>query len=154
MLALMMLSAFFFAVATIQIKQLGPQNFMSLNGWVSAIGAVLAFAVSLTVETGQITALENARWPAIAGIFYMALIASVFGQGLWYRLLPRYDTNQVMPFTLLVPVLGVSFGVLLLDEEPSWRILIGGIVTVTGVALIVIRTGTRPPVPAATELKP
>ena len=154
MLALMMLSAFFFSVATIQIKQLGPQDFMSLNGWVSIFGALFAFAVSLAVETGQVAALEDARWPAIAGIFYMALVASVFGQGLWYRLLPRYETNQVMPFTLLVPVLGVLFGVLLLDEEPSWRILIGGIVTVTGVALIVLRTGTRPPVPAATVLKP
>lgn len=154
MLALMMLSAFFFSVATIQIKHLGPQDFMSLNGWISIFGGLLAFAVSLAVETGQLAALEEAHWPAIAGIFYMALVASVFGQGLWYRLLPRYDTNQVMPFTLLVPVLGVLFGVLLLDEEPSWRILIGGLVTVSGVALIVLRPGARSLIPAATELKP
>jgi O-acetylserine/cysteine efflux transporter len=84
----------------------------------------------------------------------MALLASVFGQGLWYRLLPRYDTNQVMPFTLLVPVLGVLFGVLLLDEAPSWRIVFGGIVTVTGVAMIVFRPKTRTMAPANTQPEP
>jgi O-acetylserine/cysteine efflux transporter len=154
MLALMMLSAFFFSVATIQIKRLGPQDFMSLNGWISIFGALFAFGVSLAVETGQVTALGEARWPALVGILYMALLASVFGQGLWYRLLPRYDTNQVMPFTLLVPLLGVVFGVLLLDEAPSWRIVVGGIVTVTGVAMIVFRSKTRTIAPANTQPKP
>jgi O-acetylserine/cysteine efflux transporter len=141
LLALMMLSAFFFSVATIQIKRLGPQDFMSLNGWISIFGALLAFAVSLIFETGQIEATLDARLATLAGIAYMALGASVFGQGLWYRLLPRYDTNQVMPFTLLVPVLGVLFGVLLLDETLTWRIAVGGLVTVAGVALIVLRGG-------------
>lgn len=141
LLALMMLSAFFFSVATIQIKRLGPQVFMSLNGWISIFGALLAFAVSLIFETGQIEATLDARLATLAGIAYMALGASVFGQGLWYRLLPRYDTNQVMPFTLLVPVLGVLFGVLLLDETLTWRIAVGGLVTVAGVALIVLRGG-------------
>lgn len=154
MLALMMLSAFFFSVATIQIKRLGPQDFMSLNGWISIFGALFAFAVSLAVETGQVEALSDARWPVLVGILYMALLASVFGQGLWYRLLPRYDTNQVMPFTLLVPVLGVLFGVLLLDEAPSWRIVFGGIVTVTGVAMIVFRPKTRTMAPANTQPEP
>ncbi len=139
MLALMIVSAFFFSVATIQIKRLGPQDFMSMNGWISIFGALLAFAVSFIFETGQISATRAAPWPAIAGIFYMALGASVFGQGLWYRLLPRYDTNQVMPITLLVPVLGVLFGVLLLDETLSLRIVVGGLVTLTGVAMIVLR---------------
>jgi len=154
MLALMMLSAFFFSVATIQIKRLGPQDFMSLNGWISIFGALFAFAVSLAVETGQVKALGDARWPVIVGILYMALLASVFGQGLWYRLLPRYETNQVMPFTLLVPVLGVVFGVLLLDEAPSWRIVVGGIITVTGVAMIVFRSKTPTIGPAITQPEP
>jgi O-acetylserine/cysteine efflux transporter len=154
MLALMMLSAFFFSVATIQIKRLGPQDFMSLNGWISIFGALFAFTVSFAFETGQVEALVDARWPAVVGILYMALLASVFGQGLWYRLLPRYETNQVMPFTLLVPVLGVLFGVLLLDEAPSWRIVFGGIVTVTGVAMIVFRPKTRTIARANTQPEP
>ena len=154
MLALMMLSAFFFSVATIQIKRLGPQDFMSLNGWISIFGALFAFTVSFAFEAGQVEALVDARWPAVVGILYMALLASVFGQGLWYRLLPRYETNQVMPFTLLVPVLGVLFGVLLLDEAPSWRIVFGGIVTVTGVAMIVFRPKTRTIARANTQPEP
>ena len=73
------------------------------------------------------------------GILYMGLIASVFGQSLWYRLLPRYETNQVMPYTLLVPVLGIVFGILFLDESLNWRLVLGGLITIAGVGIIVLR---------------
>ena len=48
----------------------------------------------------------------------------------------------------------VLFGVLLLDEAPSWRIVFGGIVTVTGVAMIVFRPKTRTIARANTQPEP
>jgi O-acetylserine/cysteine efflux transporter len=139
MFLVMIVSAFFFALASVQIRRLGAVDFMSVNAWISILGAPQAFLVSWLVEDGQMAALDAAAMPAIAGIFYMALVASVVGQGLWYWLLPRYPTNQVMPFTLLAPLLGVLFGVILLDEQPSWRLAAGAALTIGGVAVIVLR---------------
>ena len=146
MLLVLMLSASAFAVANIQIKRLAPINFMSLNAWIALIGAPLALLLSLVFEQGQIEALRAAPWPALSVVVYMALVVSIVGHGLWYWLVPRYETNQTMPLTLLVPVLGVLFGVLLLDEALSATLVAGGALTVTGVAVIVLR---RPDTAAA-----
>ena len=63
----------------------------------------------------------------------------MIGQGLWYRLVQRYQTNQVMPFTILVPVMAVVFGILLLGEALTWQLALGGAITICGVAIIVLR---------------
>lgn len=146
MLLLMVVAAFFFAVATVQIKRLGSTDFMSINAWISILAMPQAFLVSLIFENNQMEALSTAPMGAFASVLYMGLVASIVGQGLWYFLIQRNPTNQVMPFTLLVPVLGVMFGVLLLDEPLSWTLVLGGLITLAGVAIIVLR---RPHVIAA-----
>jgi len=139
MFLLMVISALCFSIATIQIRQLGNTNFMSINAWVCIFSAPMAFLVSWVFEAGQWKALMEAKTPTIFGIVYMGLIASVFGQGLWYRLLPQYQTNQVMPYTLLVPILGILFGIVFLEETLNWKLVVGGIMTISGVAVIVLR---------------
>ena len=99
----------------------------------------MSLAISMIFEEGQWTAISSAEPSVYFGILYMGLIASVFGQSLWYRLLPRYQTNQVMPFTLLVPVLGIIFGILFLDERLNWQLIFGGLITIAGVSIIVLR---------------
>ena len=47
--------------------------------------------------------------------------------------------NQAMPFTLLVPFFGVASGVVLLGETVSAELVFGGLLTVLGVAIIVVR---------------
>jgi O-acetylserine/cysteine efflux transporter len=51
----------------------------------------------------------------------------------------RYNVNQVMPFTLLVPVFGVLSGVVFFDDRLTLPMLIGGLGTILGVAIIVVR---------------
>ena len=76
-------------------------------------------------------------------ILHMGIIVSIVGHGLWYRLVPKYRTNQTMPFTLLIPVFGVSFGIVLLGETLTWLIFAGGLVTLAGVAIVY--SGNRNP---------
>jgi len=139
MFLLMILSAFFFAVATIQIKRLRRMDYMSVNAWITLFGAPQAFLVSWIFETGQIQALSEATPPVFGAFIYMALFGGVIGQGLWYRLVQRYQTNQVMPVTILVPVMAVVFGILLLGEALTWQLALGGAITICGVAIIVLR---------------
>lgn len=146
MFLLMIVSAFFFAVATVQIKRLGQVDYMSVNAWITLFGVPQAFLVSWIFEDGQAQALSEAALPVYGSFVYMALFAGVIGQGLWYRLVQRYQTNQVMPFTILVPVMAVVFGILLLGETLTWQLLLGGAVTISGVAIIVLR---RPDIVAA-----
>jgi O-acetylserine/cysteine efflux transporter len=58
---------------------------------------------------------------------------------MWYRLLRLYPVNQLMPFTLLAPVIAVAAAVALLGEALSLRLLAGGVATMAGVAVTVLR---------------
>jgi len=64
---------------------------------------------------------------------------------IWYRLLRLYPVNQIMPVTLLCPVLGVLAGVVLLGETLTWPAVIGGAATLAGVGIIML---WRPAAPA------
>ena len=69
----------------------------------------------------------------------MAILVTVISYVMWYRILRRYSVNQAMPFTLLVPVIGVLAAALLLDEPLTLRVILGGVATIAGVAVIVLR---------------
>jgi O-acetylserine/cysteine efflux transporter len=99
--------------------------------------------MSYIFETGQIDAIENASSGTWLAIAHMGIIVSIVGHGLWYELVPKYQTNQTMPFTLLIPVFGVGMGIVLLGETLNWHLIAGGVVTIGGVAIIVFRGSSR-----------
>lgn len=148
MIGVLVFSAFCFALANILIRRLGEVNIVSLNGWITLLGAPQAFLLSLILESGQTEALQTADWPAYAALLYMAIAASVLAHTIWYRLVPRFETNQTMPLTLLVPVVGVVCGMVLLGERLTLATAIGGLVTIAGVAIIVCRPVTEAHNPA------
>jgi len=52
----------------------------------------------------------------MAALAYLAGVATLFGYTVWTRLLTRYPANQVAPFSLLVPVVGLTTGWLVYGE--------------------------------------
>jgi O-acetylserine/cysteine efflux transporter len=148
---LALVSALAFGGANLQLRGLGDVNVFAINGWMAVFAIPQMALLSYLFETGQIEAIKNASMESWIAILHMGIIVSIVGHGLWYQLVPKYQTNQTMPFTLLIPVFGVSFGVVLLGETLSWYILAGGLVTIAGVAIIVFR---RTPQAAAQTTPP
>ena len=66
-------------------------------------------------------------------MLYLAFAATTVGWGLWGALMARYPASTVAPFSLLVPVFGLSFGALLLGEAVTGRdiaaagLILGGV---------------------------
>ena len=138
-LAMVIAASFLWAVGNIQVKQMGEMNEFSTNAWLALFTAPQLFVASALFESGQIDAIANASWAAWGAIAYMAIFVTIVGYGLWYYLLPRYPVNQTMPFILLLPVFGVLFGVWLLGEALTWQMVAGGVLTLAGVGVIVLR---------------
>jgi len=147
---LALISALAFGGANLQLRGLGGVNVFAINGWMAVFAIPQMALLSYLFETGQIEAIQNASMESWIAILHMGIIVSIVGHGLWYQLVPKYQTNQTMPFTLLIPVFGVSFGIVLLGETLSWHILAGGLVTIAGVAIIVFRRTPQ----AATQATP
>jgi O-acetylserine/cysteine efflux transporter len=138
-LGLVIAGSFMWAVANVQIKQLGAVDGFALNAYLGLFAAPQLFLASAFLESGQIEALRTADWVGWSAVAYMAILVTIISYVMWYRVLRRYTVNQAMPFTLLVPVLGVLSAALLLDEPLTWRVILGGVATVAGVAVIVLR---------------
>jgi O-acetylserine/cysteine efflux transporter len=74
-------------------------------------------------------------------VLYSALFASLFAHTAYFALVHRYPVSSVAPLTVLGPVFSVGFAILFLGDVLDWRLLIGGAMTLTGVAVIVMREG-------------
>ena len=128
-----------FAFATIQIKRLETVDGFALNAWMALFAAPQLILLSLLFERDHMAAVRNATlwgWGAVA---YMVVMTTVVAYSVWYRLLRLYKVNQTVPYLLLQPVVGVLAGVLLLGEALSWRLVLGGAVTIAGLSVIVLR---------------
>jgi O-acetylserine/cysteine efflux transporter len=124
------------AAANILIKRLVAVRPIVVNAWLALMAAPQLFAASALLETGQWRAVAEAGWRGWGAIVYMAVGASIIAYGLWYSLLGKYEVNRVVPLTLLAPVLAVFLAVAILKEPLTLNTVIGGGVTIIGVAMI------------------
>lgn len=149
-LMLVILAAFAFAVASVQMKLIGTIDRYTLQGWMSLFAVPQLALASWLTESGQWQQIREASWSGWAALVYIAVMATIVAHGSWYSLLRRYDVNQCMPYTLTVPVFGVLASVLVLGEPLTLDLVIGGALTLAGVAVIVIRRpATTAPAPVS-----
>lgn len=84
----------------------------------------------LIVQTGGPTPLEN--W---LQLFYLGVVTSGLGFGLWYYALTKYDAAKVSVFNNLQPVMTTILSFLLFSQVPTPLFVIGGVIALGGVIL-------------------
>lgn len=142
-LLMIVLAAAAWAFSNIPIKRLGPINVFTLNGWISLFAAPQLFALSMMLESGQWTALMTAGWRGYGAVAYMAVISTIAVYGMWYYLLGKYPMSQVVPYTLVAPLVGILAGTMLLGEELPEMMALGAAATLAGVAVIVFASAQK-----------
>lgn len=135
-LMLVILAALVGSVAMIYMRQLKGVGVFQLQAWIALLSWPVLIPLSLLMEDGQIAAIQQASWAGWGGVLYTVIGTSLIGHAGMYYLLQRYEVTQTAPLTLLSPVWGVVFGVTLLGDTLTARILIGGALTLIGVAIV------------------
>ena len=64
-----------------------------------------------------LAAVQTLSLKSMAAVAYIAWISTLLGFGLWTYLMSRYPVNRVAPFTLLVPVVGLTTGWVAFGEQ-------------------------------------
>jgi O-acetylserine/cysteine efflux transporter len=131
------------AIAAIYMRKLTNVGVFQLQSWTAAITAPSLLLASLVFETGQIEAIANASWLGWGALLFTAFGASLIGHNGYYYLLQRYEVSLIAPLSLLSPILGVVFGIWVLGEPMTTRIVLGATVAFIGVGILAIR-GKRP----------
>ncbi|WP_432547639.1 EamA family transporter [Kineococcus sp. SYSU DK004] len=150
------------ALGNLSSRLARPPRPLHLVLWMSVVPPVPVAAASLVLEGPErvLTALTTATatttgWLALAGLAYVVVLATLLGSGLWTSLLARHPSGVVAPFSMLVPVAGVSSSWLLLgDRTPAVEIALGAVVVAgvlvgaTGRPAAGSRRPERPAVPS------
>jgi len=140
-----LLAALSWATGNVISRRAKASSGLSLVVWSGLVVPVPALALSLMID-GPATvghALTNLSTTAILSTLYTAVAASLVGYGIWNSLMARYPTSSVVPFTLLVPVVGIAAAWLVQGEVPTVLECVGGAVMVIGLAVATIVV-TRP----------
>jgi O-acetylserine/cysteine efflux transporter len=138
-LAVLVMATAAWGLGNTLIKEIGPINTFALNSWMGLFASLQLLLFSMVIEKGQLIALQSASANAWGALGYIVVMATIVGYGLWYYLIGKYDVTRVVPFTLLVPIAGVLGGVLIMGEALTLPKVLGGAVTLLGVALIQIQ---------------
>ena len=149
-LMLLLAGAACWGAANVVTRAAGPVRPLPLLVWSSLVAPLPLFALSALLEgpARDVAALRSADLGALGSLAYVVVLATFGGFGIWYWLLGRHPSSLVAPFSLLVPVTGLSSAWLLLGEDPSAWQLAGCALAVGGVALVVLG-GRRAAVPAS-----
>jgi O-acetylserine/cysteine efflux transporter len=138
-LLLCVAAALSWATGNVVTRKAGVASGLSMVVWSALFVPVPMFALSIAVDgpadVGH--SLAHLTLPNVFATFYTAYLASLVGYGIWNSLLARHAAAVVVPFTLLIPPIGMASAGLVQDERPGGAEIAGGVVLLVGVAVTV-----------------
>tara|TARA_E500000178_G_scaffold324681_1_gene351304 strand:+ start:559 stop:1410 length:852 start_codon:yes stop_codon:yes gene_type:complete len=132
-------AAFIGSLGTIVMKRITDTGVYQMQAWIAMLSWPPLIAVSLIFEADHVAVLSQATWQGWGGVIYTALGASLVGHAGMYYLLQRYDVSITSPLTLMAPIFGIMFGVLIWNDQLGLRFWLGGGLTLMGVLIIGLR---------------
>jgi O-acetylserine/cysteine efflux transporter len=110
---------------------------LSMTVWSALVVPVPMLVLSLALDGPDAVghALTHLTLAPVLSTLYTAWLASLVGYGIWNTLLARYPASAVVPFTMLVPPVGMLAAWVVLDEVPNAAELAGGAVLLLGVGI-------------------
>ena len=115
---------------------------IALVVWGSFVACIPMFILSLIFEgpASMIYSYHHVTWTGASSLLYIVMVSTWVGYGIWNWLIGHHLIGQVVPFTLLVPVVGILSSVLILGEPlQSWK-LASGLLVISGLYISLSRS--------------
>ncbi|NBC20010.1 MAG: EamA family transporter [Alphaproteobacteria bacterium] len=138
-LVYVVISAFIGACGGILMKRMAPISAFRMQAWVGMFSFAPLFALSFALESGQAASYSAGGWMVWLATAFAVLGVSIFGHGGFYSLIKKYDVSLLSPLTLMTPIWGVVFGITLLGEPLTLRLIAGAAISLSGVFVIAVR---------------
>ncbi len=130
------LAALCWGAANVVAKTEGKIDALAFTVWSSLAAPLPLVALSLVFDgPAPLIGLLHPTWRLAISVLVIAYAGTVFGFGLWARLLAHYSAATVAPFALLVPVVGMAAGTLIFHEPLRTVELAGALLVMAGLAL-------------------
>lgn len=127
------------SVSGILMRQIREVPVFEMQALIATFSWPVLLVLSLAFESGQAVTARTAGLVEWGGIAYVAMMSSLVAHAGFYWLIQRYEVSKITPLTLISPLFTVIFSVILLGETLTWRIVVGGAITLVGVVIISLR---------------
>jgi O-acetylserine/cysteine efflux transporter len=143
-LLLTLAAAMSWAIGNVASRRAAVASGLSMTVWSALFVPLPLFILALAIDgpSDVGTALTHLTLANVLSTAYTAYLASLVGYGIWNTLLARHATALVVPFTLLVPPVGMLTAWIVQGEQPGPAEAIGGLALLVGVAVTAISRST------------
>jgi O-acetylserine/cysteine efflux transporter len=125
------------SIANLITKKAGKIDMFGFVVWSCLVPPIPLFLLSYFIEGpgAWSSMLTHITWVGAGSVLFTAWISTVFGYGAWSVLFGRYPASTVVPFALLVPIVGIGSSALVLNEQISGLEWTGSVLVFLGLLL-------------------
>jgi len=117
-------------------RRIEPIPFIAWSS-LAAPPALILLSLAFEPRGALLIPLAEPTWTLWLSLLALAYAATVFGFGLWARLLGSHPAAEIAPFALLIPVFAMASTALVFGEWlTAWQ-AVGGLLVIAGLALVV-----------------
>jgi O-acetylserine/cysteine efflux transporter len=136
--------AFTWALGAVMAKPLSKKiGAFALMTWLCVFSGPMLLLVSLVFDGNPMQYILYANFNSWLTVIFLGFFMQPIGYAAWYYVLKKYPVNKVMPVLLILPVTGLVTSIFLLGEDPPKQVFMGGLVIISGVALILFTKSNK-----------
>ncbi|HYZ48623.1 MAG TPA: DMT family transporter, partial [Sphingomonas sp.] len=139
-IALTALGSFIWACSSLIQRNLKGVPVLTIYAWIGLIGTLVLAPVVLIFEPEGMRSIPHIPLKSFAWVAFSAIGSTLIGHGSMSWLLQRHPVASVTPLTLASPVLSVLFASWFFRTPLTPIMILGGVVALTGVAIVTIRS--------------
>ena len=142
-LALTIGASLCWAIGNLLFRRLAGVPVLVIHGWLGLISIPIMLTLAQVFEPAKLAAIPQLPLSTWGWIAYSGIMSSIIGHGGMTWLFQRYPVAVVSPLTLPTPLISVVVAVAVYGTPITGQMLVGGLLTLVGVAIITIRTAQR-----------
>ena len=137
--SLVIIGSGIWALGQVLVKPLSKEiNPLALVAWLGLFSGPILIGLSAIFDGNTINYFKNASFESWMIAIYLGFIMQPITYGCFYYVLKNNPLYKVLPIvTMGIPPTGLLAAILLLGEEPTKELLVGGVIIIIGVILIV-----------------
>ena len=133
------------AIGAVLVKSIQNVKPLELLAWFAVVGTCVLWPISWMIEDEQLSAFDSQNlWPFLAALTYSIFAVSIISHASYYWLLQRLPIYIVSSSGLLTTLIAVCASILILGEPLTPPLIFGGLMTLSGVAMILWRNSHHP----------
>ncbi len=131
------------ATGNLLFRKLAGVPVLVIHGWLGLVSIPIMLALAYAFEPASLAAVPDLPLLTWGWVAYSGIMSSIVGHGGMTWLFQRYPVAVISPLTLPTPLISVAIAVAVYDTPITGQMLVGGLLTLVGVAIITIRTAQR-----------